>query len=408
MIAAFTALAAQAHAAPDAPDEVEVLLAHIQASHDRLREAGFTYSYTRHYATDGPAPVTSEIHADVAARGLWRRSFRTRMDTYPQREETREIMTRYLVNDEYFAGWLGGTGNAQRLDHRSLEQRPPNSMEMQMAFDDPDPIGYAFGVEGGTLNEIFHNSSPTHNRWEIAPHPDGGELIVLNRYHTTMHNPLQPRSAFVLDPNRGFSIIESRAYHPDGSLARETTVQLQEATPGLWIPASVTQVLHSKPQSGTHENSTTDTSHYTISDVHFDANLSKSDFEIAAMNLPEGTHIVRRHLDGSMSSAVMVNGQPVDSEIIRMLDQAEKESAEAVSNATSLRHQGETGSVISSDSQPLPLAGSPDVSADSVHEKSTANLSRAYFAGGAIVICLIAVGAGWMIWKARCSLQTRR
>jgi hypothetical protein len=166
----------------------------------------------------------------------------------------------------------------------------------------------------------------------------------------------------------------------------------------------VTQVLHSKPQSGTHEDSTTDTSHYTISDVHFDVDLSKSDFEIPAMNLPEGTHIVRRHLDGSMSSAVIVGDQPVDSEIIRMLDQAEKESAEAVSNATSLPHQGEAGSAISSDSQPLPLAGSPNVAAESVHEKS----SRAYFAGGAIVICLIAVGAGWMIWKARLSLQTRR
>jgi hypothetical protein len=234
-------------------------------------------------------------------------------------EQMSNAESRIVVNDKYMAFWSSTEKRlAHRHDHASIKDMSEQAKELLAANLPPEHfLHYCFGGPHKHLKAMVEQS-PEYIEWDAIKVKDvEGNIVYHVRRFTkeTMEDGSMPDMVWVLDPEKGYMAKETTSYIPNGALRMHRTMQIEEATKGVWFPIAYEHERYDSTQDSLETQTVNQRISIALKDVRVNMPITAEQFEIAALELNKNVRVLRTGLDGKTTAYVFAGKMLIPAEV---------------------------------------------------------------------------------------------
>ncbi|MHC4994217.1 MAG: hypothetical protein ACYTGQ_04100 [Planctomycetota bacterium] len=290
----------------------------------RRRLTGYAYHVQTQFKADirDDRPIYHGV-GEVRVRGdeLWSVYRQTILNISTQKME--EIEKRLVVNRGYVASWpMKGDPVAFRYDHASIDRMDERVATRVKVSTPPEVLPYAFGDTVLSLRESMR-LQPV--RWDATPvtRDDGATTYLVRRFLPTMNDPRQPDNTWEVDPTKGYLVVASTSYKPDGRVWIEQKLDVREVAPGFWFPVALDETFRG-PTRDDPVDEVTRWQKATLTGVRINPDFTPDQFQIDALNLRQDmprVTVVRVDRYGQRATYRYVGDELILQDVARVEDQ---------------------------------------------------------------------------------------
>ena len=308
--------------------DLGLLLQQNDLSRSRIEAIDYTFHFVSrtYFSAMGPMHSEGNGHIIMDHEARWNELHRT---THAEREGkpiTDESLSRWVLNDRYFALWRGGVSSIQMFDRSRNDTLPDHARMMLQGERGPNILLYGFGTGDVPLRD-FVNPQALEWKWTAAKvrAEDGTTKFELRCF--AAGRPKTPVAIIGLDPYQGFLVTRVTIYADDGTVGLVRDITNERFAGDVWLTKRVTErrflsMLGAKDrataanlESGTlpvrEEGVLVQESSFEIDSVTLCRNVASSTFQVVSLQAPEHQPVARVGIDNVARLYTIADGMPV-------------------------------------------------------------------------------------------------
>jgi hypothetical protein len=276
---------------------------------------------------DGQAPSKVASSGEVILSGDFRYTLCKKMQrifTDGANTETLEPRThRTVVNDKYSAYWAGTQSSLPIIvDHPSIASMAPEVADELRQHGDERIEELAFGTSEERIGKIYGTGK--ERRWQLSEGTkDGDKIFTVTAGSVDKAHADIVTHEWEIDADKGFLITAFKVYRAENVVGFVRSINpKRDSASGFWFPENIldttyrsfvmkpTDDLASPRAKEVYRERT-----IKVDTVGLNVSVPPEQFTVKALDIPNGTNVARKLLDGRKTVFIMSNGialpQPV-------------------------------------------------------------------------------------------------